>query len=331
MTHPLTLKIWYGPNQKFGQQGTPQRWVNVLGRVWPPDQVKELHFTLNGGEARPLSVGADKRRLAALGDFNVDLDVNALRVGDNQVVIRAVAQSGETVSETVTLHYDPRPATLPMTIDWQAVSVIQDVAHVADGRWALTPHGISPQEIGYDRTVTFGEMTWKDYEVTVPITVHSINASCYAHPSWHAGVGIVLRWKGHSDWGSDSWASGQPVHGPSPYGAITWYCLFQQHGTELNFFDTDFKRVVTQPRHLDWHRPYLFKSRVTTVNDVASRYQLKVWPQDAAEPAAWDLDHVIEHTGYKEGSVLLVAHHVAAVFGNVSIQPVNVPQKGENE
>ncbi len=322
MSNQLTIDIWYGSNQKFGHAGASQRWVNLLGRVTPPNQLRSLHYTLNGEDAHSLSVGVDKRRLAAPGDFNIDLDVRRLRQGENQVQIAAIALDGVRVTETITLTYAPRPATLPCHIDWQAVPSIQDVAHVADGRWALTSVGISPEEIGYDRTVSLGDMSWQDYEVTVPITIHGINAACYEYPSWHAGVGVVMRWKGHANWGSDGWASGQPVFGPSPYGAIGWYCIFEEYGAELNIFDPDFQRVAVQARMLEWHRPYLFQVRVMTVDAVASRYQMRVWPQGGPKPSTWDLETVIEHTGYKEGAVLLVAHHVAAVFGNVSIQPL---------
>lgn len=321
MSH-LQIDLWYGRCQKFGHNGTPQRWVNVLGRVWPVDRVQRLTAALNAGPPLPLSLGRDKRRLAGPGDFNIDLDVRDLRPGENVVVVTAVSTDGHTVTETVTLTYAPQPATLPFTIDWSTVEAIQDVAHVADGRWALTPAGISPQEIGYDRTVTFGELTWQDYEVTVPITIHGLNAACYEYPSWHAGVGVLLRWKGHANWGSDGWASGQPRFGPSPYGAIGWYCIFQEHGTELNFFDADFQRAAVQPRTLAWHQPYWFKARVKTVSASASRYQLKVWPVAEPEPDGWDLETVIAHIGYKEGAVLLVAHQVTAVFGNVSVQSI---------
>ncbi|MFC1716696.1 hypothetical protein ACFL6S_23715 [Candidatus Poribacteria bacterium] len=29
------IEIWYGAEQRFGNAGLPQRWINVLGRVDP--------------------------------------------------------------------------------------------------------------------------------------------------------------------------------------------------------------------------------------------------------------------------------------------------------
>lgn len=316
------IELWYGPRQRFGHAGQSQRWVNILGRVQEPDTISILRYTLNGGKPRPLSIGADKRRLAGKGDFNIDLDRRELNVGSNEIIITAIAQDGQHHQETVNLTYSDAKASLPFSVNWADVTHIQDVSHVADGLWALTPNGISPQEIGYDRTLTFGDMHWRDYRVTVPITVHAINAGCYDRPSVHAGVGVVMRWKGHTRWGSDQWASGQPCFGPSPYGAIGWYCVFHDDGPILNFFDPDLLRPVQRSFEFALHTPYVLQVQVTTLSDTRSRYMLKAWPQNETEPQDWLLETVIEDSGYTEGAVLLVAHHTACTFGNVQIDPL---------
>lgn len=324
------IDVWYGRQQRFGHCGQPQRWVNVLGRVTEPEQFSALTYRLNSGEQLPLSIGRDERRLAARGDFNIDLDIRDLQLGSNQVEIIAERKDGTQNVESVELDYATEPCPLPLTIDWSQVQEIQDVAHVVDGQWSLVDGGISPGEIGYDRLIAIGDMSWRDYEVTVPITIHGISAVCYEYPSVHAGVGIVMRWKGHANWGRDQWASGQPKFGPSPYGAIGWYCVFHDAGPILNFFDPDFQRPVEKAQKLTLHVPYLFKVRVETLPEDASQYSLKVWPQDEAEPNEWDLTTVIEHTGYKEGAILLGAHHTAATFGNVTVKALSTKVQNAN-
>jgi hypothetical protein len=317
------IEIWYGQQQSFGRVGRPQRWVNVLGRVTARLPIRQLDYTLNGGATLPLSRGADRRRLAAPGDFNIDLDLRDLSAGANSVRIHAVDAAGHEATATVTLQVDSNPCTLPYTIDWSHVKRIHDVAHVVDGIWCMGAGGISPAEISYDRLVAIGDMRWRDYEVEVPITIHGINASCYHYPSVHAGVGVVMRWKGHSNWGKDKWTNGQPFYGPGPYGAIGWYCIFHDVGPMLNFFDPDFRRIAEERRTLDLHVPYIFRVRVETIADGSSVYRLKVWRADAREPDAWDLETPGSMGGLTEGSILLGAHHTAATFGNVTIRPLS--------
>lgn len=320
MAQQLQIDLWYGHRQSFAGHGLPQRWANVLGRVSGPKPVVTLEYALNGGEMLPLSIGPDLRRLAGKGDFNVDLDCRDLKVGENDLLIRAVDEVGDEITERVTLVNHAQPCALPYTIKWGEVAQIQDVAHVVDGIWSITADGVSPEEISYDRLIAIGDMAWRDYEVTVPITVHGINAACYNRPSVHAGVGIVLRWKGHSNWGADEWAGDQPWYGPGPYGAISWYCVFHDVGPILNFFDPDFQRTAELPRKLDLHVPYIFKTRVETLDDETSHYSLKVWRAGEDEPNTWDLTAPGSVVGLKEGAILLGAHHTAATFGDVTVE-----------
>ena len=57
----MRIDVWYGKRQRFGFNGLPQQWVNVLGRVRGP--VEKLTYSLNGGPRMPLSIGPDRRRL----------------------------------------------------------------------------------------------------------------------------------------------------------------------------------------------------------------------------------------------------------------------------
>lgn len=49
---------------------------------------------------------------------------------------------------------------------------------------------------------------------------------------------------------------------------------------------------------------------------------MKIWEDDAPEPAEWDLTTRGLDDELRSGSVLLLAHHVDVTFGNVEIVPL---------
>jgi hypothetical protein len=59
---------------------------------------------------------------------------------------------------------------------------IRQVAHVVDGLWSLNTDSVEPTILGYDRLIAIGDIGWRDYEVTVPITVHALEPSGYQSP-----------------------------------------------------------------------------------------------------------------------------------------------------
>ncbi len=315
------LDIWYGDRQRFGLRGRPQRFVNILGRVRGNTPIATLQYRLNGQAAQELAVGPDLRRLAGKGDFNIDLALAELSPGENQVEIIATDVEGGETTRTVTVELAEGTCPLPYTVEWSRLAHIQEAAQVVDGRWVITPAGVTPLEIGYDRLIALGDMSWRDFEVTVPITIHGMNASCFNSPSRHSGVGIVLRWQGHSDRGADQWAARRPFFGPEGYGAIAWYCVFHNLGPVLNLFDPEFRRAAYCPAPLDLHVPYVFKARVETTADGGSLYRLKVWPAGEAEPTTWDLSAAGHAKSLTHGSILLGAHHIACSFGTVTVNP----------
>ena len=74
---------------------------------------------------------------------------------------------------------------------------IQDAAHISDGLWIKEANSIRPVEIGYDRLITIGNMTWDDYEITAPITLNTPLDP--AAPSGGPNFGVGMRWQGHYD------------------------------------------------------------------------------------------------------------------------------------
>jgi uncharacterized repeat protein (TIGR02543 family) len=208
------IDVWHGPDQAFGQNGRPQPWVNILGNVSDSDGVDSLAYSLNGGPASILSVGPDGRRLASAGDFNIDIPCTDLVNGTNQVVITATDELYNRSTKMVTVTYSSGNVwPLPYSIDWSSATSIQDVAQVVDGLWTLEADSVRILEPGYDRLVAIGDVSWTDYEVMVPVTIHDLSDNM-------GGAGILLRWNGHTDDPISGW---QPKTGWNPLGAIGWF------------------------------------------------------------------------------------------------------------
>jgi hypothetical protein len=117
-----------------------------------------------------------------------------------------------------------------------------------------------------------GDTTWTDYEVLVPVTLHS---TAGGH-----GVGILLRWPGHSDFPV---VCAQPKCGYLPLGAILWY-----RPGKIEIYGNGGGILASQSRTLTTGTTYWFRGRVET--DVAGAiYRLKVWAVGDAEPAGWSI------------------------------------------
>jgi len=303
------ISIWYGDEQTFGQHGAPQRWVNILGDVSDPDGMNSFYYTLNGGPAVALSIGPDNRRLQSAGDFNIDLATWDLIDGSNEVIITGIDNFNNQTAHTVTVNFSSTNVwSLPYSIDWQAKAAINDVAQAVDGKWEVTPDGIHTAITGYDRLVAIGDTTWADYEVAVPVKIHSINTS--------NGVGILLRWMGHTDYPV---SCSQPKCGYLPLGAICWY-----RGNKIEIYGNGGSILSSQTRSLDLETYYMFKARVETQPGVGELYSFKVWKQSETEPVTWDITGQQSLTDPQNGSCMLISHHGDVTFGNLTVSPIPV-------
>ncbi len=101
-----TIDVWYGDNQSFGDLGTPQRWINILGNVSDPDGTQSLRYSLNGGPLEFLDIGPNFTRLHNAGDFNVEIDYTTLNNGANSVEIVATDFLNQTSTRTVAVNYN---------------------------------------------------------------------------------------------------------------------------------------------------------------------------------------------------------------------------------
>lgn len=320
-TRPV-LSFWYGRSQTFGQIGTLQPAVDILGNAYDADGISWLGYSLNKGPLTILSMGPNTKRLLQQGDFNADLPLTSLQTGTNTLMVRAVDATGKVTIRPVTVEkVTGNVWPLPYSIDWSQVTRINDVAQVVDGQWMLEPNSVRPTVTGYDRLVGMGDLTWQDYQVTVPITVHAVDTNGYGPPSNGPGVGVLCRWVGHSDDGA------QPQQGIYPLGAIGLYRWTNNSGNFFNIFGNNGRLLATAPTSdvLQLNVPYYFKFRVQTGTSHVT-YRFKTWPTSQAEPAEWKLvgtQSLATDPGH--GSVLLLAHHVDASFGNVTIVPGPFP------
>lgn len=316
ITTPSVIDIWYGDNQRFGQHGNPQQWINILGNVSDPNGISSLKYSLNNGHELPLTIGPDGLRLQSTGDFNIEIAYTDLICGINQVEITAINNLNDTTVKTVSVEYTCGN-TWPKTYstDWSTVTNIQDVAQVVDGKWSLGTSGVRPVIQGYDRLIAIGDITWDDFEMRVSITIHDINTST---PHGGPFLGCVIRWQGHYDWDG-----AQPRKGWWPLGAFMGYDwisnlgYFRLHIAGNNSVtiaqDTTGKQLTTNVR-------YIFKMRVETTGS-NSIYSLKAWEDGTSEPSQWDVSGTGLLGELHEGSLLLLAHFVDASFGNITITP----------
>jgi putative cell wall-binding protein len=314
------IDVWYGSRQTVGNHGRPQARANVVGSVAP--DVDGLSYRLNGGAPVQLRLGPDTRRLCSRGEFNIEIPYGSLRTGDNQVEIRATSGTGGVIGRrTVTVRHDSTPAMgLPgtYTVDWGDVARIDEVAHVTDGLWRLDGGAVRSTQMAYDRMIALGDTSWTDYEVTVPITVHE-RQDVSGHPSYNDAVGLVLRWSDHVEWDGIT----EPRWGFYPLGALPVY-NFGRERLEIQGNSNRgriARQVVTAPFTWQLGVPYVMKARVQTHPQGGSHYRLKAWRQGQAEPSGW---HVTleqpEVDDHPAGSIVLLAHHVRASFGQVTVR-----------
>ncbi len=310
------IDVWYGNTQNFGQLGNPQVWANILGRVTGATSLK---YSLNGGPDQTLSIGSDTKRLYDTGDFNIELPVSQLIDGANTVLIKA--NDGVTQStKTVTVNYDAGNTwPLPYTANWGALGSVQAGAQVVDGQWAIAGGRLETVVPGYDRLVALGDMSWTDYEVTVPVTVLSLNSDEWGSPSNGAGVGLLVRWLGHAETGS------QPNEGWRRFGALAWYRWTPTGNAAFEMLGHGGRDLVKRTdQTLALNTPYVFKLSVQS-SDFAgspSTYRFKFWPVGEPEPAEWYLTAIGNSGEPDHGSIMLVAHQAMVSFGNVTVTPL---------
>jgi len=314
-----TFTFFYGKRQTFRTVGVAQRWANILGNVTNPSGVDSLTYRLNGGSSNRLSLGPDLRRLYTEGDFNIDLSWPQLQpLPDSNIVILTAYEHANIKQDTVALFYHAGTIwPIPSTVSWSSSPDITTSVQVVDGQWTIENGGVRTVDLGYDRLIAIGDTTWTDYQVTVPITIHSINPDAYDNEeSGQPVVGVFVRWVGHTDDPVSGW---QPKSGWNPSGALGIYAFntVANGGERLEIWKDVFD---TSGKTIPFGQPTLFKMLVRGQTD-GDLYSLRVWPQGTAEPSEWDITYLDITKQAARGSLLLLSHFVDATFGDVQITP----------
>ena len=98
--------------------------------------------------------------------------------------------------QLVTVNYAAAPAWTPQTytVNWGAAAKVSDVVQVIDGQWAIDNGTARPTIMEFDRLLGIGDLSWRDYTVTVPITILAMDpagspvpATAPASALWCAG------------------------------------------------------------------------------------------------------------------------------------------------
>lgn len=312
--------LWYGDTQTFGQNGKPQVWADVLGTVSDGDGLASLSYSLNGGAQNPLSIGSDGRRLQGAGDFIVQIPYSSLTPGVNTIVLRGVDAQGNVSTKNVTANYIDGSIPSPdLDIDWDNVANLQDVVQPVDGRWISTAAGAKNISIGYDRLIDIGDMNWTDYEITVPITVHSWNPSGVGGINGYPGAGFILRWNGHTN---DPPVATQPLSGWNPFGNVVWYRWDDTGGKSSTFEQGNLNDSTGAV--LQYNVTYMYKVRIETVPGQGTLYSKKVWRASDPEPADWTRQ-AYGATDVAHGSILFIAHWTQMTVGDITIRSTVPP------
>ncbi len=316
------INLWYGNDLDVGGSvPVTQRFTDVQGNISDSSGIASVTARLNNGVPRAINLGADGRRLILPGDFVVDVYNAELNAGSNTLLIQALSNSGKTSSQTVTINYTP--GTAPMvaqTIDWSN-GPITSHASIIDGKWTKEAGGIRTVEAGYDRLVSVGDVAWTDYEVTVPITIHSYNDPTGPYSGYPA-VGMLMRWNGHNN----TIGAKQPLEGFSPDGVnptpLGTYPVFRGNQLQIR----NHYAVVAEKMYFPFSLgvTYMMKNRVETQPDGSTLYSLKAWEQGQPEPA-YQLTYLAGTDDHQpaSGSIVLLAHEADVTFGSVQISPVS--------
>lgn len=343
LTNGPVIDVWYGLQQRVGHLGDVQYDHNVLGKISNWERLVAMEYRLNGGPAVEMTVGGrgdgfgDTKRLGQNGDFNCDIPVLDLLTGANIVTLTATDLDGNQSIVDVTVTRETGGSTpRNQTIVWDDVTDITDVGTPVDGNWLKTEDGLRTVETGYDRLFLVGERDWQDYDVLVPVTIHRIDPP--GPQSNRAAVGLLLRFQGHVNGtfpGGFDFGTYQPKYGYLPLGGIGWLRfrrLNQLDRPSVDWFSGDSNDTIEFFRYdVVEGGTYMMRMRCETLPDTVegegvTRYSYKVWDQGTPEPQDWSFVYdQISALALRTGAFSLIAHHVDATYGDVTITELTPP------
>jgi len=323
--HPID--IWYGNEQIFGNNGQAQYWINILGNVDRGMEWSEVSYQLNGSEDRPLNIGSDKHRLANYGDFNIEIAWEELKEGKNNIKISAKSSHDVSYSSNVIAIVNKgREWPLPYEVNFTKIGNLQEYVQVVDGKWRLTNEGVKTVEPYYDRVLSLGDTSWRNYQANIILSINGFTPPEEGPPTYNVThFGTAFRWRGHV-----------PTPNQQPY--TKWYPLGAQGEFLLkNELDSCAWRILfdggetappvkyTEIRNsLELGTKIRIKAEVETVENGNTRYRFKQWAFDQAEPEEWDIAGIEDgKKDFESGALCLVPHNSDVTIHSVKVYEIN--------
>ena len=314
------ITIWYGDEQTFGSPAVAQRWINILGRVENSTDLSRFSYGINGGPSAALSWGPDRHRLAAAGDFNVEIDRSLLREGENRIGLHAEYRDGARCERTVVIRVNNRDVwPLPYSVEWEKSGCDQTPVQIVDGLWERSESGLRVVEPYYDRTIAIGDPGWENYEINADVVFHGLR-----QPGDRDGgnnvihIAVAMRWPGHDV------DEHQPHRKWYPLGITAEFRLDARltGGSWRMLAGGSEKHELDECKAIAPGAAYRVKGRVQDESGGATAYRAKLWPVDSAEPPGWDIEYRRRKSDMPSGCALLIAHYSIVTFGDISVVPI---------
>lgn len=337
-----------------GSRGNANQDLNLLGRLTDLDEVDvaatcQLQYRVNGGPYGALDLGnapwidSHPPRLAHAGDFNLEIPVDDLLLGPlvggkhiTTVELLATDDEAHVRSAVIRIEHTPDVTWTMGTTSFDdflnAGLQARDAVQIVDGAWHLENHPSlgavlrnDANELGYDRLAAIGEAhgpdAWTDYEVRTEATVLALDPNGYTAEAHSYALGFGLRWIGLND----GFASSQLDHDVFPLGGLFMYRWWDNGNARWQTWNNGVSTIANHygVAPLTVGVTYAFRLRVQDEPGGVTRYQMRRWVKGTSEPVAWDIDLTTEvGTDPGAGSFLMVAHHVDAAFGPVTVTPL---------
>ena len=269
------------------------------------------------------------RALESPGDFNIEI-LTAQLSPNNTLILSAKDDNGNTSSKTIANSIHVRRCTVAAIfcrLDNSQELRTKPRSLMVWWTWNQQ-QGTIRSEVGYDRLVALGDLSWSEYEVEVPITINSLPKSN------SGGIGLAVRWNGHfSDSGEN------PGKGWWNLGAYAYYRKRDSSEGGPHLMLRTGKNITPGSTVTDYDvdyiqegKTYTFKVRVeddtsiaaADVNGSPGNFFFKVWETNQTEPNEWQLE-IVDGGEYKpeSGSVVLVAYNADVSFGEVVVRSLN--------
>jgi len=315
------ITLFQGTEQRAGWSGIPQPMWNLLGNVFDEDGVESVTVSVNGGASKSLSIGPDSFRLDEPGDFNAEIPYSSLEEGLNEIEVRATDGLGNESLAIMTLDLTTEVQPPPdLVVDWGDAAQLQDVATAVDGDWRLEGGTVRAVEMGYDRLLAIGDLSWTDYEVRVDVTFHGIE-EFFESPSNGPALGLIARWPGHTPDGF------QPARQWWPLGAFVaqrWLLSSTGSISQSTRMWATVGDVLASTGEvtLEEDEDYRMRLQAQGLTGGGTLYRFKLWKATDTEPSTWTLEGIDSEEDTPSGSLALVAHHVDVSWQSVTVSPL---------